>query len=294
MFKARTVLSTLSLIVFLAACGGGGGSDDKDSSSGNQARSGENSGDGKTPTTPTPDSSGGSGSPPSGGDTPPSGGGSGGADNPPTTGGGRSDTPSTPTPSVLSATVTQAPEDGARYLSGTVRLEVQGSGMRNVELLAETGYVPRLGSFNVSADGTSAHFDLNTRLIPNGGIKLRISAFDKPAGTSGTREVVAMPARTWIVGNPEGAINSGEGSPEARAIGCLSLGFPYTSLDDPRPVVCIQQPIPEQCHDEYGTFARPGDGRTVFRNGSLVPVSYTCNPAAYENGQLPPSCTCTR
>jgi hypothetical protein len=190
--------------------------------------------------------------------------------------------------------VTQAPEDGARYLSGTVRLEVSGIGMRNVELLPENGYTPRLASFNVSDDGTFAYLDLDTKQIQNGGIELRISAFDKPAGAPDAREIVAMPVRTWLLGNPE----QPEGTPTARAIGCLSLGYPYTSMDDPLPVVCIRwtplsPPVPvEQCTKGIDTpYVRPGDGRGVFRDGTLKAASFSCLPEA-NGGVIPAECMC--
>jgi hypothetical protein len=172
-----------------------------------------------------------------------------------------------------------------------VRLEVSGTGMQNVELLPESAYLPKLASFNVSADGTSAYLDLDTKQIPDGGIKLRIVAFDQPAGTPNAGEVVAMPTRTWLIKNPEQPM----GTPTARAISCLSLGYPYTSMDDPQPVVCIRwvapsPPIPaDQCTQGFSTlYSRPGDGLSVFRNGSLTSGT-TCVPEA---GPLHPECVC--
>lgn len=116
------------------------------------------------------------------------------------TGGGTNGGSGPAAPAAFTATVTQAPADGARYLSGTARLEVRGSGMRNVELLPENGFVPTLRRFTVADDGTSAYLDLDTRVMQNGGIELRLSAFDKPAGASDARELIAMAARTWLIG----------------------------------------------------------------------------------------------
>lgn len=269
MFRTSTTIATMSLCVVLAACGGGGG-DENTSSPANSSTNGSSSGSGNTVS-------------PSGN--------SAGADS--NTGSTDSVSNTASTPSTLSATVTQAPEDGSRFLSGTVRIDVSGTGMRNVELLPESGYVPTLSSFNISGDGTYAYLDLDTKLIPNGGIKLRISAFDQPAGTANPREVIAMPTRTWLVNNPE----QPAGSPAGRAISCLGLGYPYTSMADPQPVVCVRftapsPPIPrEQCTSGFSTlYANPGDLRTVFRDGTLA-SGLSCVPEA-NNGNLHPDCVC--
>lgn len=289
MFRTSTTITAVSFCILVAACGGGSGGNDTSSSSENSAGS------------ETPNNTGTSGNnsrSDSNGSTTPN---SGSSSTPPTSGsagesgdGGNAGSETTP----LTATATQAPSEGASYLSGTVRLEVSGSGMRNVELLPESGYAPRLGTFNVSSDGTSAYLDLDTRLIPDGGIKLRISAFDKPAGSADAREVVAMPARTWLVNNAGGAINGGLGSPEARAIGCLSLGYSYTGLTDAQPVVCNRWTVasppvpPEQCTTALVVpYVRPGDSRSVFRNANLVPQSFSCDPAA-NGGRIPEQCVC--
>ncbi len=192
----------------------------------------------------------------------------------------------------LTAALTSAPEDGAR-LSGIVRLEVSGSGMRNVELLTESGYSPRLGRFDVSGDGRSASLDFDTSMIPNGGARLRISAFDAPAGTSGASEVIAMPPRLWLIRNPSGS----EGTPEGRAAACLGARLEHTSLTDPEPVVCIRwtppsPPVPpEQCTSGLDTrYGNPGDGFPALRNGNVVSKLY-CIPASME-GRINPGCEC--
>jgi hypothetical protein len=92
-----------------------------------------------------------------------------------------------------------APADGAT-LGGIVRIEVSGNEMANVELLPATGYTPKLGVFNLSGDGTQAWLDLDTTRLPNGPLNVRISAFNVPAGQTGT-EIVTMSARTWTIAN---------------------------------------------------------------------------------------------
>ncbi len=100
----------------------------------------------------------------------------------------------------FSSSVSMAPADGAA-LSGIVRIEVHGNAMRNVELLPANGYLPRLGVFNITGDQTFAWLDLDTTRLPNGPLNVRVSAFNVPAGEPGAIEIVAMPARTWNIGN---------------------------------------------------------------------------------------------
>lgn len=110
--------------------------------------------------------------------------------------------PQPPVP--LSATVTVSPPMVA-LLKGTVRLEVRGSGMENVELVPVTGS-ERYGSFLISPDKTHATFDLNADAMASGVYVLKISAYDRPAGTPGAREVVAMDYRIWEVRKPTDVI----------------------------------------------------------------------------------------
>jgi hypothetical protein len=91
---------------------------------------------------------------------------------------------------LLVASISQAPAHTAS-VSGVVRLEVTGTGMANVELLPAVGYAPVFGRFAVSADGTSAVLDWDTRYVVEGFAAYRISAFDRPAGSAGAAEVVA-------------------------------------------------------------------------------------------------------
>ncbi|RZI40623.1 hypothetical protein EGT07_21965 [Herbaspirillum sp. HC18] len=96
----------------------------------------------------------------------------------------------------FNASVTIAPVQG-EIVSGRTRLEVRGSGMKNVELLPATGYTPRLGVFNVDLNGTFAWLEFDTAALPNGVRDVRISAFDVAAGQANAREIIAMPARQW-------------------------------------------------------------------------------------------------
>lgn len=79
---------------------------------------------------------------------------------------------------------------------------MRGSGLVNVELSPATGFSPRVGTFSISADGTIAQLDFNTAALASGLVQLRVSAFDAPAGNPAAREIVVMPARTWVIINP--------------------------------------------------------------------------------------------
>jgi probable HAF family extracellular repeat protein len=104
-----------------------------------------------------------------------------------------------PSPGTFSAQLSAAPADGAT-ISGTVVIEVTGSNIQNVELLPSQGYVPILATFTVSADRTRATLVLDTTTLSDGAMAVRISAFDAPAGMP-ANEIVAMPARTWVIKN---------------------------------------------------------------------------------------------
>lgn len=105
----------------------------------------------------------------------------------------------------FSARVTRAPANGA-ILAGTTRLELRGSNIANAELLPAVGYAPKFGQFNVSADKTFAWLDLDSRAIPDGIKRLRVSAYNVTEKQGGAREIVAMPARSWNFSN--GASNN--------------------------------------------------------------------------------------
>jgi proprotein convertase subtilisin/kexin type 2 len=105
-----------------------------------------------------------------------------------------------------------APQHNAT-LQETVRLEVRGAGIGNVELLPASGYTPLYVRFNISADGTQAWADFDTRALANGQLSLRISAFDGPPGTPGTREIVAMTPRAWNIANTPTGPAPGQGDP---------------------------------------------------------------------------------
>lgn len=100
----------------------------------------------------------------------------------------------------FSAGISSAPVQG-ETVRGTVVLEVHGVGMKNIELLPATGYAPLYGRFRVTNDGHFGYLELNTRVLPNGPLTLRVSAFDTPPHQEGAHEIIAMPARMWRVAN---------------------------------------------------------------------------------------------
>lgn len=96
---------------------------------------------------------------------------------------------------------TTLPADG-ETLSGVVRFQVNGLAIGNVELLPATGYLPRHGVFGLSGDKTNAWLDFDTLSLPNGPVRLRISAFNVPAGQPNAVERQAMPPRLFYIDNP--------------------------------------------------------------------------------------------
>lgn len=102
--------------------------------------------------------------------------------------------------SAFTAGVSAAPGHGAT-VRGTVVVEVRGVGMKNIELLPASGYVPIYGRFTTTYDGTFGYVEFDTRALPNGPINVRVSAFNVAPGQAGVREIVAMPARQWIIAN---------------------------------------------------------------------------------------------
>jgi hypothetical protein len=107
-------------------------------------------------------------------------------------------------PATFAAALTSAPADGAA-VSGITRLEIHGSGITNAELLPGSGYAPRFGVFNVSADKTMAWLDFDSRSLPDGVREVRISAFNVTDGQPNAREIVVMPARHWDFRNGSAA-----------------------------------------------------------------------------------------
>jgi hypothetical protein len=174
-----------------------------------------------------------------------------------------------------------------------VAIEVQGSGIENVELLPATGYTPRLGVFTVSPDKTLARLNFDTTMVPNGLLRIRVSAFNAPAGQPGS-EIIAMSVRTVTLQNDPPPF----GSQEGRAARCQMMSFAYTDPADSLPVVCITQvppspPIPnDQCRDAgFGTgFGDPEGSLAVLRDGRLISKLY-CEPRA-NNGVVNPGCIC--
>lgn len=181
---ATVSFATIILLAFLAACGGGG-----ENGSGTATGPDTNSGADPSPSpggTPAPS--------PSPGPTP-----SPGTDTPPPD----ADPEPIPAPGDsggFAAQIAVAPAANAN-VSGVIRLEIQGSGIRNAELLPATGYAPVYVRFTVASDGTRATADFDTRALPDGAVTLRISAFNTAPGEPGASEIVAMSSRTWIVSN---------------------------------------------------------------------------------------------
>jgi hypothetical protein len=188
MFRAPLSVLSFSLALFLSACGGGGGDDGPPTS--------EAPASGATPPpAPQPTST-----PTSGSSVTPA------PDSTSTSTPAPATDPTAVPPTTLSpptdfaATVTTAPADGAT-ISGTVRIEISGSGIENAELLPPTGYTPVYGTFSISPDKTTALLDLDTRTLPDGPLMVRASAFDAPAGQASAGEIIAMNSRSWQVQN---------------------------------------------------------------------------------------------
>lgn len=100
----------------------------------------------------------------------------------------------------FTAQVSIAPKEEAT-LNGIVRLAIEGSNIRNAELLPATGYIPKYGQFTVTSDGTRAVLDFDTTTLPDGPVTMRISAFDQRVGDSAAKEIIAMPPRNWTIQN---------------------------------------------------------------------------------------------
>lgn len=98
----------------------------------------------------------------------------------------------------FTARVLMAPVHG-ETVSGTIFLDVRGTGIENVELLPANGYEPKYGKFSVYPLKNAAYlaFDLST--LPPGVHEFRISAFNRPAGSTDAQEMVIMPARQWNI-----------------------------------------------------------------------------------------------
>jgi hypothetical protein len=110
-----------------------------------------------------------------------------------------------PRPTTFTAAATAAPANGA-VVSGTIHLELHGTGISSAELLPASGYSPRFGMFNVSPDRTMAWLDFDTRSVPDGATGVRVSAYNVTEGQPGASEIVAMPARQWTVSNGSASV----------------------------------------------------------------------------------------
>lgn len=131
----------------------------------------------------------------------------------------------------FSAQLLAAPADGTT-ISGVVQFQLQGTGIENAELLPPTGYAPVLGTFTVSPDKTMATLNFNTASLPNGTLRLRVSAYDRPAGTAGASEAVVMPMRQWQVQNATPAAPTAV--PDASYMPLVMLPFANLPYVDPQ------------------------------------------------------------
>jgi hypothetical protein len=135
--------------------------------------------------------------------------------------------------SSFAAVLVDAPADGGSP-KGTVRLEVRGRGLQNVELLPTGGYTPILGKFNISPNKTFAWLDFDTTSLPNGVLLARIVAFNTQPGQGGTA-IEVMPTRRWNLFNSpqptlKGAIPAASYMPE---VWLTISDLPYV---DPQPL----------------------------------------------------------
>jgi hypothetical protein len=202
------------LLSLLAACGGGGGSSAPPVSTAGTTQTGST------------DSSGTTGNSSSGT--------TGGTNSPATS--GSPSTPTTEQPSssgttAFSAQLLAAPADGTT-ISGVVQFQLQGTGIENAELLPPTGYAPVLGHFTVSPDKTMATLTFDTASLPNGTLRVRVSAYDKPAGTAGASEAVVMPTRQWRLQNAMPAVPTAV--PDASYMPLVMLPFTNLPYVDPQ------------------------------------------------------------
>lgn len=99
----------------------------------------------------------------------------------------------------FSVSAVSAPADGAS-LSDRVRIEVEGAGIENAELLPAAGGRP-YALFNIDPDNSRAWVEFDTRTVTNGELRVVIDAFDSAPGTSGANVIRAMQPRTWSVQN---------------------------------------------------------------------------------------------
>jgi hypothetical protein len=211
---SQQLFSKITAVLFclvLAACGGGGGEESNGntlSQTGDANNTGTNTNTGGTGaggSTTNPD--GGASGPTTGSDggTPPTP----GAGGTPSTGGSGGDTTSPPA-SAFSAQLISAPStadwlgsnpDGGPFYD-TVRFEVSGTGLGNVELVSANDPSIKYGTFTISADGTRATLDWdydvrdsNNRIYS--AFDLRVLAWDVPAGESGSSIEVMEPRRYY-------------------------------------------------------------------------------------------------
>ena len=92
-----------------------------------------------------------------------------------------------------------APQDGL-VLVGTIRLEVRGTNIGNVELVPAGAIAPVVARFVVMPNRDLATLDLDTAQFPNGTMTASIVAYSAEAGQGGVM-VEAMSARRWLLRN---------------------------------------------------------------------------------------------
>lgn len=99
----------------------------------------------------------------------------------------------------FAAAATVVPAEGT-VLSERVRLEIEGTGIQNAELLPAAGGRP-YALFNVEADQSRAWVEFDTRTVANGTVQFMIQAYDQPPRTAGAQTATAMQPRTWVIQN---------------------------------------------------------------------------------------------
>ena len=104
-----------------------------------------------------------------------------------------------PTQGSFNATLTIAPDAGT-VISDSVRLEIEGHGIANAELLPAAGGRP-YALFNVSEDQSRAWVEFDTRTVANGEVSVVVDAYDQPPRTAGAKAIRVMQPRSWTIQN---------------------------------------------------------------------------------------------
>lgn len=100
----------------------------------------------------------------------------------------------------FTAQLVRAPASGSYVCDDTV-LYLTGKNIGNAELVHGNNY-STYARFSTSVDGSFAVLQFNPKQVwQNGEIKVRILAWDKPAGSPDAREIEVMSERTWVIAN---------------------------------------------------------------------------------------------